>query len=121
MIDIAVWVAAYEHAWATDDPNDIAVLFTEDAEYFTSPDSEAIVGRDAIVAWWLAEEEPSDPTFAWAPVAVTEDTAVVQARTIYPGVTIYLNLWVIRFAPDGRARSFTEWWMIEDDDPDGTD
>lgn len=65
MIDIESWIAAYERAWASDDPQDIAALFTEDAEYFTAPYRDAITPRDAIVEWWRAEEEPSDPTFAW--------------------------------------------------------
>ncbi|NQX12623.1 hypothetical protein HQQ80_13360 [Microbacteriaceae bacterium VKM Ac-2855] len=111
MIDIDAWITGYERAWASDDPNDVAVLFTEDAEYFTAPFRDAITPRDAIVDWWIAEDEPSEPTFAWGLVALTDETAVVEARTIYPGDTTYLNLWVIRFAADGRARSFTEWFM----------
>lgn len=113
MIDIESWIAGYERAWASDDPADVADLFTEDAEYFTAPYRDAITPRTAIVEWWIAEEEPSDPTFAWGLVALTDETAVVEARTIYPGDAIYLNLWVIRFASDGRARSFTEWFMEE--------
>jgi hypothetical protein len=113
MIDIEAWIAGYERAWAGDDPADIAALFTEDAEYFTAPFRDAITPRDAIVAWWIAEDEPAEPSFAWGLVALTEETAVVEARTIYPGEETYLNLWVIRFAADGRARSFTEWWMTE--------
>ncbi|PPI02712.1 hypothetical protein C5C95_00450 [Rathayibacter sp. AY1B7] len=113
MIDIESWIARYEKAWATDDAADVAALFTEDAEYFTAPHRYAITPRDAIVEWWRAEEEPADPTFAWGLVALTEETAVVEGRTVYPGDRTYLNLWVIRFAPDGRARSFTEWYMEE--------
>ncbi|PPF13230.1 MULTISPECIES: nuclear transport factor 2 family protein [unclassified Rathayibacter] len=113
MIDIESWITGYEKAWATDDAADVAALFTEDAEYFTAPHRDAITPRDAIVEWWLAEEEPADPTFAWGLVALTEETAVVEGRTVYPGDRTYLNLWVIRFAPDGRARSFTEWYMEE--------
>ena len=116
MIEIESWIAGYEKAWATDDPADVAVLFTEDAEYFTAPYAEAITPREAIVEWWVAESEPDDPTFAWGLVALTETTAVVEARTIYPSDRTYLNLWVIRFAEDGRACSFTEWYMEEPSD-----
>ena len=113
MIDIENWITGYERAWASDDPADIAALFTEDAEYFTAPHRDAITPRDAIVEWWRAETEPAEPTFAWGLVALTDETAVVQGRTVYPGAETYLNLWIIRFAPDGRACSFTEWFMEE--------
>ena len=34
---------------------------------------------------------------------------------MYIAERTYSNLWVIRFAPDGRAREFTEWWMKQPD------
>ena len=40
MIDeprIRDWLAAYHHAWTTDDPKEIAALFTGDVRYFTAP------------------------------------------------------------------------------------
>ena len=42
----------------------------------------------------------------------TPELSVVVGTTIYrePPQT-YSNLWVIRFAPDGCCREFTEWWM----------
>jgi hypothetical protein len=41
------------------------------------------------------------------------DLAIVQGRTRYRTTTpaTYSNLWVLRFAGDGRCREFTEWWM----------
>ena len=36
---------------------------------------------------------------------------MVQGRTTYTDGDVYLNLWVIRLADDGRAASFTEWYM----------
>jgi ketosteroid isomerase-like protein len=112
MADVVQWMAAYERAWDTDDPADVAALFTEDAEYLTRPYAEAIRGRDAIVSWWIAEDEPAVPEFSWHPVAHDGDVAVVEGRTVYPGSRTYRNLWVIRFVGD-RCRSFTEWWMVE--------
>ena len=41
------------------------------------------------------------------------DTAVIRATTPYAGRATYHNVWVMKFAPDGRASSFTEWWMAE--------
>jgi len=113
MIDIEAWMIQYELAWRTDEPGDVAALFTEDAEYYRAPYRQAIVGRDAIVDWWIAEDESSDPGFTWQPVSVSETVAVVEGRTDYPGDTVYRNLWVIEFGEANRASKFTEWWMVE--------
>jgi ketosteroid isomerase-like protein len=106
------WVRRYERAWATNDPDDIRALFTSDGEYRFHPWDEPAVGQDAIVEQWLdAQDSADDHTFTWSVVAVDGATAVVQGRTAYTDGDVYLNLWVIRFADDGRAASFTEWYM----------
>ena len=56
-------------------------------------------------------DSPGDFTFDWAPLVLTPEVSIVQGTTRYTVGTVYSNLWVIRFAPDGRAREFTEWWM----------
>ncbi|MFC6354571.1 nuclear transport factor 2 family protein [Luethyella okanaganae] len=110
---ITHWIDGYRRAWDSNAPDDIRALFTEDAEYRTRPHAKPWHGRDEIVAKWIeVGDEPNDYTFEWQPVVVTDDTAVVQAKTDYVDNT-YHNLWVIRLAPDGRATSFTEWWMEE--------
>jgi ketosteroid isomerase-like protein len=112
------WVRRYERAWATNDPDDIRALFTPDGEYRFHPWDEPVVGQDAIIGQWLdAQDSADDHTFTWSVVAVDGTTAVVQGRTAYTDGDVYLNLWVIRFADDGRAASFTEWYM----EPPGAD
>lgn len=111
---VTLWVDAYRRAWESNEPDDIRALFAEDAEYLTEPFAEPWRGHDEIVEQWLkAKDDPGDTTFEWHPVAANDDVAVVQGRTVYTGKThgVYDNLWVIRWAHDGRARSFTEWWM----------
>jgi len=112
------WVAAYENAWRTNDPDDITALFTEDAVYFTQPWGEPWAGADAIVAGWLeARDEPGTYEFEWEIAGVDGDRVFVDARTDYaageqqPEGRVYRNLWVIDLDADGRARSFTEWYM----------
>ena len=116
MVDAATldaWVARYVQAWESNDPADIAGLFTEDARYSTAPDREPWRGRDAIVAGWLdRKDEPGDWTFRHEIVATAGDLGFVRGWTTYADPpTTYSNLWVVRFAPDGRASEFTEWWM----------
>lgn len=111
---LASWIDGYLRAWNSNDPDDIASLFTVDAEYRTEPYADPVTGRDAIVAYWLANsDEPGRTTFTWKPVVVTQDIAVVEGTTDYrddPPRT-YSNLWVIRLDETGRCTSFTEWWM----------
>jgi uncharacterized protein (TIGR02246 family) len=43
------WVDAYVAAWDSNDPDEIAALFTDGAAYYTEPSSAPWVGRDEIV------------------------------------------------------------------------
>ncbi|QEO13692.1 nuclear transport factor 2 family protein [Agromyces intestinalis] len=108
----AEWVAGYIRAWETNDPADIAALFSDDAEYLTAPDATPRRGRDAIVAGWLEDRDESGTwAFDWKILHETLELALIQGRTEYPADRDYLNLWIIRFGDDGRAREFTEWYM----------
>jgi hypothetical protein len=114
---LARWIDGYVTAWSSNEPDDIGALFTEDAEYVTEPYATPWRGRRTIVDQWIEhKDEPGDASFAWSPLVVTPDVAVVQGHTVYrePPRT-YDNLWVIRLADDGRCRSFTEWWMRRPD------
>lgn len=106
------WMQGYLEAWSSNDPDQIGALFTEDAEYFTDPFGEPWRGRPGIVAGWLENaDEPDSFTFEWSPLAITPDVSIVQGVTRYANGPVYSNLWVIRFAPNGLARQFIEWWM----------
>jgi uncharacterized protein (TIGR02246 family) len=101
----------YQRAWASNAPDEVAALFTDDAEYRTAPFRTPWRGRDEIVAGWLEHrDEPGQYEFRWHLVATAGALAVVQGETRYPDET-YSNLWLITFDDDGRSRSFTEWWM----------
>jgi hypothetical protein len=106
------WMRGYQSAWASNEPDDIRTLFTDDATYRTEPYAAPWQGADAIVDGWLdLADGPGAFTFEWAPLVETPDVTVVQGTTRYAGGPVYSNLWVIRFAPDGRATEFTEWYM----------
>ncbi|MEX1077690.1 MAG: nuclear transport factor 2 family protein [Homoserinimonas sp.] len=109
------WVESYRRVWESNEPDDIRALFTEDGEYFAEPWAEPWRGQDAIVESWLeARDEPGDTTFEWEIVAVDGNNAVVRAITDYVEESTYYNVWVIRFGDDGRATTFTEWYMKQD-------
>ncbi len=106
------WVERYVAAWASNDPDDIAALFADDAVYLTAPDVEPRLGREQIVAGWLEDrDEPATWTFEWSIIHEDDGFAVVQGRTAYPADKDYLNLWIVRLDPNGRATEFTEWYM----------
>ena len=104
------WVAGYERAWREGDLGAVATLFTEDAHYRRSPYEKSEVGHAAIRAFWLADDgQPF--TMSADPVAVDGRHAVVRLEVRYgePDHQEYRDLWVLRFAPDGRVEDFEEW------------
>jgi hypothetical protein len=110
----ARWMQHYITAWSSNEPDDIRVLFTEDAVYYTSPnEAEPWRGREQIVERWIASrDEPGDWSFEWQLLGVDGGRAFVQGLTTYKADhRSYDNLWVIQLTADGRASSFTEWYM----------
>ena len=112
------WIEQYKKAWASNSPEDIRALFTDDAIYAGSPSEESpVTGIDEIISWWDEHgDDPGSYSFEYTVLADTGDMAFVQGVTDYSasGDPVYDNLWVIRFASDGRAREFTEWFMTRD-------
>jgi len=54
------FLAQYKEAWETRDADLAASLFTRDAHYWETPFGEAIVGREAIRAYWQAATDTQD-------------------------------------------------------------
>ena len=116
---IEEWVQGYVKAWTSDEPEDIAALFTEEARYFTEPYAQPWVGRGAIVREWIARGDSGNEwSFEHEIVCECGGIGVVRGVTRYGPETsgevagkTYHNVWLVRLTPDGRAREFTEWWM----------
>lgn len=109
---ITEWMDGYLRAWESNDPADIAGLFTADAEYRSYPWAQPAVGTDAIVALWLETADPAgNHRFSWHVVGAAAEPHLVQGHTEYDDGRVYENLWLVSLAADGRARSFTEWYM----------
>jgi mannose-6-phosphate isomerase-like protein (cupin superfamily) len=107
------WVEGYERAWRTPGTDGLSDLFTDDAEYLGSPYDVPVVGLAAISQMWDEERGGPDEVFTMSAevVACQGRTGVVRVRVRYgdPLVQEYLDLWVVRFAGDGRAERFEEW------------
>jgi ketosteroid isomerase-like protein len=123
MIDearIRDWLAAYRHTWSTDDPVEVAELFSEDVRYFTAPYREPLEGIEAVTAYWIGEEEGGIPwSFEYQVLAEEGALFIVRAVTTYPegtseaeGPETFHNLWLVTLDADGRAREFVEYFML---------
>jgi hypothetical protein len=110
---VARWVAAYEAAWRAPGTGALAGIFTADAIYRQAPYEDAVVGLPAIERMWDAERDGPGEAFTMTSEIVSADnhTAVVRVEVRYgdPVTQEYRDLWIIRFAPDGRCESFEEW------------
>lgn len=119
------WLDRYLAAWMSYDAEDIAALFSEDIRYRYYPDAPWVVGRDAVVASWLAEEtdttgstrdEAGTYAASYAPVAIDGDVVVATGTSTYtesPGGAVrevFDNCFVMRFDEQGRCREFTEYY-----------
>jgi ketosteroid isomerase-like protein len=108
-----VWIDGYERAWRSPGTAMLRELFTEDARYYRSPYADPVEGIEAIARMWEAERDGPDEVFTMAAeiVAVERDTGVGRVLVRYgdPVHQEYRDLWVVRFAEDGRCSSFEEW------------
>ena len=122
---VAGWVDAYERAWRAPGTAALAGIFTPGASYRQGPYDEPVTGLAAIGVLWEAEREGPGEVFGMTSdvIAVDGDTAVVRVEVSYgdPVRQEYRDLWIVRFAADGRCASFEEWpfWPEEPDHAPG--
>jgi ketosteroid isomerase-like protein len=121
--DVQAWLDRYVEAWRTNDRSAIQSLFSEDATYGYRPwdsDEHTLRGSDAIVSSWLEEPDaPGSWDAHYEPFAVEDDRAVALGWSRYAASgdepeRLYHNAYVLEFAPDGRCRSFHEFYMLQD-------
>jgi hypothetical protein len=120
-----VWLDRYVAAWKSYDAGDIAALFSDDVHYRYYPHAQWVMGRDAVVASWLAEDtgaqgstrdEAGTYDARYEPIAVDGDVVVATGTSTYTDVSdgpvtkVFDNCFVMRFDDDGRCREFTEYY-----------
>jgi ketosteroid isomerase-like protein len=110
---VVEWVEGYERLWRTPGTDGLAELFAPDATYLPSPWGRPVTGLEEIRQFWDAERDGAAEDFSLsaAVVAVDGATAVVRVSVDYdrPDGGRWRDLWVMRFAEDGRCASFEEW------------
>lgn len=106
------WIEGYERAWRAPGTDALAGLFAPDASYLQGPYRQPVVGLPAIERMWEAERDGPDEAFTMSHevIAVDGDTAVVRVAVTYGEPTEeWLDLWIMRFTPDGTCQAFEEW------------
>jgi ketosteroid isomerase-like protein len=107
------WVAAYEQAWRAPGTDALATIFTAEASYLQGPYRAPVIGLAAIARMWEHERDGPDEVFRMTSdvVAFDGDTAVARVEVHYgdPVQQEYRDLWIMRFAEDGRCHTFEEW------------
>lgn len=120
--DVRRWLDRYIAAWRANERGPIEELFTEDAVYRWYPYGPEDVhahGRHAIVDAWLKDaDDPQSWEAHYAPYAVDGDRAVATGTSRYVATATepertYHNVFLLRFADDGRCSEFTELYMLE--------
>ena len=112
--DVAGWMDAYRDAWISNDPSEVAALFTEDAIYAIEPFAEPWRGREEIVRRWTAGIS-QQVALTHEVLAIDGEVAVVHWHVFTqnagdPVRTEYDGILALRFAPDGRCREHREWF-----------
>jgi ketosteroid isomerase-like protein len=114
----AYWIEGYERAWRTAGTASLAGLFAPDVVYLHSPYAEPVVGLDALAQDWEAERDSHGEVFTMVTQVVAIDATATDGATGVARVLVrygdpvrqeYLDLWVVVFDSDGRARRFEEW------------
>jgi hypothetical protein len=110
--EVMHWVEAYERAWRGGDERAVEQLFTPGAQYLRSPYADPLDGHAAIQDFWRDEDEDGSIFRMGAEPAAVEGTDAVVRVTVEYGDPVhqeYVDLWVLRFADDGRVEHFEEW------------
>ncbi|HSJ50063.1 MAG TPA: nuclear transport factor 2 family protein [Actinomycetota bacterium] len=107
------WLARYFGAWASNDAEEVAALFADEAEYSWGPFREPARGRDAIVRAWVDGGSP--PGFRWQvePIAVSGNVGVAHWSVSFDDGRAVIELdgvLVCEFDTEGRCIRHREWY-----------
>jgi hypothetical protein len=115
--DVQLWLDRYVAAWSSYDPQAIGDLFAEDVSYRYQPWADPVVGREAVVADWLAnKDEPGSWDAHYDAWAVEDDLASAMGESRYTNPdgsfrTLYYNHFAMRFDGHGKCVEFVEYFM----------
>jgi len=108
---------AYGAAFAEQDADAAAALFTEGGTYEWGPFGDLLRGPDEIRAKWIEAADASTATFDYEVLAVTEEVGIARwlATHAYPDKLLrYDGIFAVKL-DDGLCREFREWWNVKEE------
>ena len=117
------WLQAYGRAWEAKDAAGFVALFSEDARYYWTPFSDALMGREQIAAEFLAAASNQENIrFSFEVLAEEEAYLVAHWHTELErpagGAAVSLDgVLSARMTEDGRCATFREWWHSTEERP----
>jgi len=114
---LCAWMDAYGEAFARQDADAAAALFTPDGTYEWGPFGELLRGHDEIRAKWIEAADASTATFDYEVIAVTEEVGVTRwlATHTYPDKLLRFDgIFVVRLAGE-LCSEFREWWNVREE------
>jgi len=109
----AAWLERYFAAWASNDADDVAALFAEDAEYSYGPFRPSALGRDEIVRRWVDGGVPPELRTHHEVLAFEGDRGVAHWRVAFRGergTAETDGILVCTFDDAGRCTLHREWY-----------
>lgn len=114
---VQAWLDGYVAAWGANDAAAIGALFAPDVQYYFTPYTPVVTGRDAVVAEWMENPDPPDTWQAsYSPVLVTGNQTVANGRSTYFNEdgsfrAEWNNLFLLTFNDAGECTEYREWYM----------
>lgn len=115
------WLESYGTAWEQGDPERAGKLFDVDAQYYETPFSEALKGRNAIKEYWDTGPGSSqqDVLFDFHILSFKESLGIAHWTAEFTrktnGARVKLDgILSARFNDQGKCVLFREWWHSEE-------
>lgn len=119
--DLDQWLKGYFTAWQSNDADDVRRLFSRDAVYFYGPFREPTVGRERIVANWVADPQGQrDVHFEYEPLAINSDVGIAhwkvsfETRSTPDRRTEVDGILVLRFNRQMECVEHREWFSTRE-------
>jgi len=110
------WLETYRKASEEGDLKAAAELFSQNAEYYETPFSNPVIGRDAIHRYWSeAAHAQKDVQFSYEILAVKGNLGVTLWKgkfiSVQSGSQVLLDgVLLVEFDGQGRCSMLHEWW-----------
>jgi len=113
------WLETYGKASRENDPRASADLFSLDANYFETPFTEPMIGRDAIYKYWnKGAQNLMDKESTFNILAVKDNLGIARWQSkftvVKTGKRLALDcVFLVEFDDNDKCSVFREWWHLK--------